>query len=74
MEVYASINRVPKSVKQNGPFDGTADLVIDITFKGDNSTGTVVLISCTDIDNDPSNDCDNCDILAGTALDLTKIF
>ena len=53
---------------------GTVDLVIDITFNGDNSTGTVVLISCTDNDNDPSNDSDNCDIPAGTTLGLTKIF
>ena len=53
---------------------GTVDLVIDITLNGDNSTGTVVLISCTDNDNDPSNDSDNCDIPAGTTLGLTKIF
>ncbi|SEQ79888.1 hypothetical protein SAMN05421690_1001197 [Nitrosomonas sp. Nm51] len=53
---------------------GTVNLVIDITFNGDNSTGTAVFISCSDSDDDPSNDNDNCDIPAGTALNLTKIF
>lgn len=60
-------------VRLNSIF-GTVNLVIDVTFNGDNATGTAVIIACSDDDDDSSNDSENCDIPAGTALNLTKIF
>ena len=53
---------------------GTVNLVIDVIFNGDNFTATATLISCSDKDDDPSNDSDNCDIPIGTILNLNKAF
>ncbi len=53
---------------------GTVNLELDVVFNGDNVTGTATMISCSDNDNDPSNDLENCDIPIGTVLDLTKVF
>ncbi|HNP25989.1 MAG TPA: hypothetical protein PKM20_04560 [Nitrosomonas sp.] len=53
---------------------GTVNLVIDTTFNGDNLTGAATVISCSDNDDDSSNDSDNCDIPIGTVLNLIKIF
>ncbi|MCP5246146.1 MAG: hypothetical protein H6937_09430 [Burkholderiales bacterium] len=53
---------------------GTVNVEVDITFNGDNSTGSATVISCSDKDDNPSNDSENCDLPAGTVLNLNKIF
>ena len=53
---------------------GTVNLVVDVTFNGDNVSASATIQSCSDKDNDPSNDSDNCDFPPGTVLNLEKVF
>ena len=53
---------------------GTVTLLIDLTFNADNATGTATVVSCSDNDDNPANDDDNCDFPPGSNFHLIKIF